>query len=281
MKNKKVILITGTSSGMGKATAIKLHNDGHIVYATGTNVEKIKDLKDMGLKTLYLDVTNDKSMVDAVEFIIQNENKIDVLINNAGYGSYGALEDVKMTEARKQMDVNLFGVSRLTQLVLPHMRKQRNGYVINIASVAAKIWEPFGCWYHSSKFALEGLSDCLRVEVKQFGIKIVIVEPGIIQTNWQKIAFDKMNESLEKSEFEKDSKIKMELYGGMGSEKQRIKASKPKLIANKISKIINKNNPRSRYALGKGAKFMTYAKRIFPDCLMDKLTLMMYEKKTK
>jgi NAD(P)-dependent dehydrogenase (short-subunit alcohol dehydrogenase family) len=160
--SKSVALVTGASSGIGKATALRLAALGFTVYAAARRVERMSDMADHGIHVESLDVTDDGSMVKVVDKIVSEHGRIDILVNNAGYGSYGAVEDVPIAEARRQFDVNVFGLARLTQLVLPHMRAQRDGYIVNISSMGGKIWEPLGGWYHAAKFAVEGLSDCLR-----------------------------------------------------------------------------------------------------------------------
>src|SRR5215207_11623280 len=179
-----VALITGASSGIGEATAVELLRRGFTVYGAARRVDRMAALADRGVHVIEMDVTDDASMTSGVERVIREQGRIDVLVNNAGYGSYGALEDVPLDEARRQFEVNVFGLARLTQLVLPHMRAQRDGYIVNISSMGGKIWEPLGSWYHASKFAVEGLSDSLRVEVAEFGIKVVIIEPGTIRSEW-------------------------------------------------------------------------------------------------
>ena len=175
---KKVVLITGASAGIGKETAKLLAGEGFVVYAAARRIDKMQDLKALGIKLLQMDITLDDSVTKAVEEIMSNEKQIDVLVNNAGYGSYGSLEDVALSEARYQFEVNIFGLARLTQLILPHMREKRAGKIINISSMGGKFGEPHGAWYHATKYAVEGLSDCLRMELKQFGIDVVIIEPG-------------------------------------------------------------------------------------------------------
>ena len=142
------------------------------------------ELATAGAALLKLDLTDDASIVAAVNAIKSEAGRIDVLVNNAGYGSYGALEDVPLSEGRRQFEVNVFGLARLCQLVLPMMRAQKSGKIVNITSIGGKIWEPLGGWYHATKFAVEGLSDCLRVEVAPFGIDVIVIEPGAIRTEW-------------------------------------------------------------------------------------------------
>ena len=149
--------------------------EDYIVYAGARRVDRMRPLASAGARLLSLDVTDDASLTTAVETILRETGRIDVLVNNAGYGSYGALEDVPLDEARRQFDVNIFGLARLTQLVLPTMRAQRSGKIVNVSSIGGEIGEPFGSWYHATKFAVEGLSDSLRMELRQFGIQVVVI----------------------------------------------------------------------------------------------------------
>lgn len=190
--NTKVALVTGASSGIGEATALRLKAQGHTVYAAARRVDRMQSLADAGVYVLAMDVTDDGSMQAGIKQMIAKSGRIDVLVKNAGYGSYGAVEDVPLGEACGQFEVNVFGAVRLTQLVLPHMRQQRSGTIINITSMGGKIHTPLGGWYHGTKFALEGISDCLRREVEPFGINVVVVEPGGIKTEWAGIAADKL-----------------------------------------------------------------------------------------
>ena len=190
------MLITGASSGIGKGTAMKLLADGYSVYAAARRVEQMQDLADSGATALRMDVTKEDEIVAAVERIDAEQGGTDILVNNAGFGLYGAMEDIPLDEARYQFEVNLFGAARLTQLVLPHMREQRAGKIVNISSMGGKIYTPLGSWYHATKFALEGWSDCLRFELKDFGIDVIVIEPGAIRTEFGDVAF---GPSLERS----------------------------------------------------------------------------------
>jgi len=186
----KTALVTGASSGIGEATAVKLHELGFTVHGAARRVDRLVQLAGHGIKPLAMDVTDEDSMRAGVERILAETGRIDVLVNNAGYGSYGAIEDVPMDEARRQFEVNVFGLARLAQLVLPHMRELRSGTIVNISSMGGKIYTPLGGWYHGTKFAVEALSDCLRIETKPFGINVVVIEPGGIKTEWGEIAAD-------------------------------------------------------------------------------------------
>ena len=159
-----------------------------------------------------MDVTDDASMVAGIQRIVDEQGRIDVLVNNAGYGSYGAVEDVPIDEARRQFEVNVFGLARLVQLVTPHMRAQESGRIINISSIGGKFYEPFGAWYHATKFAVEGFSDSLRMELRPFGIKVVLIEPGPIRTEWNEIARDSL---LERSGIRPVRRVRPQAHGVM------------------------------------------------------------------
>ncbi|WP_156158951.1 oxidoreductase [Demequina gelatinilytica] len=179
-----VILITGASSGMGREAALRLAADGHTVYAAARRTDLLEALRPHGIVPLELDVTSDEDCTRAVATVLDESGRIDVLVNNAGYGLYGPVEEVPLEEARRQFDVNLFGLARLTQLVLPHMRERGTGRIVNISSMGGRIYTPMGAWYHASKHALEGWSDCLRYELAPFGIDVVVVEPGSVRSEW-------------------------------------------------------------------------------------------------
>ena len=184
----KGALVTGVSSGIGRMVAQEPKNAGFKVYAAARRVDRMADLEKDGFTPVALDPTKGESIVECVNTVLSKEESIDVLVNNAGYGSYGAIEDVPLEEGRRLFDVNLFGMARLIQLVTPAMRKNHYGKIVNISSMGGKIWTKFGGWYHATKYAVEGLSDCLRMELKPFGIDVVVVEPGGIKTGWGIIA---------------------------------------------------------------------------------------------
>ena len=248
---KKVVLVTGASSGIGLETAKLLIEQGHIVYTAARRIDKMKAIGELGANLLEMDVTNEASMVAGVDTILKKEGRIDVLVNNAGYGSYGSLEDVPLSEARYQFDVNIFGLARLAQLVIPTLRAQKSGKIINISSIGGKIGEPHGAWYHATKYAVEGLSDCLRMELKQFGINVVIIEPGAIITEWNEIA----REHLLAVSGSTDYGILAHKHAKMLATADK-QGSHPIVVAKTIVHAISANKPKTRYATGGGAKLI-------------------------
>ncbi|HVD19245.1 MAG TPA: oxidoreductase [Propionibacteriaceae bacterium] len=269
----KTALITGASSGIGEATALHLAELGYTVYAGARRVERMSDLADRGIRTRSVDVTDDPSMVALVEAILADTGRIDVLVNNAGYGLYGALEDVPVEEARRQFDVNIFGLARMTQLVLPQMRAQRDGYIVNISSMGGKIWEPLGSWYHASKFAVEGLSDSLRVEVAAFGIKVVIIQPGTIRSEWSGIAADKLEAASANTPYAEQAKL---VGGGLRAVDHMRMASGPEVVAEAVGKAVQSPKPRTRYIVGGGARGILLAEAVLPDRGFDRFIQLGY-----
>jgi NAD(P)-dependent dehydrogenase (short-subunit alcohol dehydrogenase family) len=267
MKNK-VVLITGASSGIGMATARLLQQKGHMVYATARQVAKMESLRQAGIHTLAMDVTNEESMVAAVETIFREAGRIDVLVNNAGYGSYGALEDVPVAEAKYQFEVNLFGLARLIQLVLPSMRRQQSGRIINVSSIGGRIGEPHGAWYHATKFALEGLSDSLRMELKQFGIHVVVIQPGAIKTEWNGIARQHLLKVSGQTAYRDLAQKHIRMLENADN-----RGSDPVVIAQVIEKAIQAGRPRTRYAAGAGAKPILFLRKVLSDRAFDQLVL--------
>ena len=257
----KVILITGASSGIGFDAAQTLARQGHRVYAAARRVERMEPLKADGVIPLRLDVTDEASMQEAVRTILEAEGRIDALVNNAGYGYFGAIENVSMEEARRQLEVNVFGMARLCQLVLPSMREQGSGRIVNISSVAGKAVMYFGGWYHVSKYSVEALSDALRMEVKPFGIDVALIEPGGIRTDWGLIAADHLAESSKGTPYEKEGVRESETLRKAYSIRL---LSKPQVVTCAISKAINRKHPRARYRIGFGADTLVFFHTLLP-----------------
>lgn len=276
--SEKVALVTGASSGIGEVTARKLQELGYMVYGAARRVDRMQGLESAGMHTLAMDVTDDASVTAAVEQIIAETGRIDVLVNNAGYGSYGSIEDMPLDEARHQFEVNIFGAMNLTQKVLPHMRAQRSGTIINISSMGGKMYTPLGGWYHATKFALEALSDSLRMEVEPFGIDVVIIEPGGIATEWGGIAADNVEKVSGNGAYANQAKAVAKSLRGGGVNR----GSQPTVISDAIAKALTAEKPKTRYAVGFGARPLIAAHAILPDRAFDKLiSLAMGIKRTK
>ena len=264
--DRRVALVTGASSGIGQATALRLHEAGFVVYGVARRTDRMQDLREHGIKTLAMDVTDEESAALGVKQIVAEAGRIDVLVNNAGYGSYGAVEDVSLDEARHQFEVNLFGAARLIQLVLPAMRTRRSGTIINITSMGGKIYTPFGAWYHGTKFALEALSDCLRLETKPFGIDVVVIEPGGIRTEWSGIAADHLRETSGAGGYADQARA---VANAFSSEAMAKRSSPPEVIAKTVTKAAGARRPKTRYAVGSGAKPLIFLHRWLPDRAFD------------
>lgn len=267
---KKVALITGASSGMGKSTASILHGQGYIVYGAARRTEEMNDLKIKGMGVVSLDLTNDASIVEAVNTILGKEGRIDILVNNAGYGSYGAVEDVPLEEARRQFEVNLFGMARLTQLVLPAMRTQKSGRIVNISSMGGKIYTPLGAWYHATKHAVEGWSDCLRLELKEFGIDVVVVEPGGIKTPWGEIAAENLQKTSGHGAYARFANKMAENTKKMYTGDQLTDVN---VLGRTIAKAATVKNPKTRYVKGYMAKIAIAIRKWFGDKVYDKVIM--------
>jgi NADP-dependent 3-hydroxy acid dehydrogenase YdfG len=264
----KIALVTGASSGIGEATARALMAAGYKVFAGARRLDRMAGLAAAGATLLKLDVTDGASTVAAIEAIKTGAGRLDVLVNNAGYGSYGALEDVPLDEARRQFDVNVFGLARLCQLVLPIMRAQKSGKIVNITSVGGKIWEPLGSWYHATKFAVEGLSDCLRAEVEGFGIDVIIIEPGAIRTEWAGIARDGLLQTSGSGAYAEQAKGHARLLAAADTSRL---TSPPTVVAKTIVRAVGARRPKTRYATGGGARTILFLRTILPDRMFDRL----------
>jgi len=266
----KTALVTGASSGIGKSTVIDLLKEGVTVYAAARRVEKMKDLEQAGARILQMDVTDDLSMQKGISQIVEESGSLDILVNNAGYGSYGAVEDVPMDEARRQFEVNIFGLARLTQLVLPGMRKKHYGKIINISSIGGKIYTPFGGWYHATKHALEGLSDSLRLEAASFGVDVIIIEPGGIATDWGIISAENLQKTSAGGAYAQQAEVAAATMKKMYSGKQ---LSPPSVVSRSIVKAIKVRKPKTRYAMGYMSGAALFARRLLSDRLFDKIAL--------
>jgi len=269
----QVALITGASSGIGEATALELARRGFTVYGVARRVDRMAGLAARGVHTFEMDVTDDASITSGVERILREQGRIDVLVNNAGYGSYGALEDVPIEEARRQFEVNVFGLARLTQLVLPHMRAQRSGRIVNVSSIGGKFYEPLGAWYHATKFALEGLSDSLRLELKPHGVHVVVIEPGTIRTEWGGIASESAVARSGGTAYGRQAKQLAKVYDladrpGVGTP--------PRVVGVAIAKAVTARRPRIRYAVPFGAKAILVLRWILTDRAFDWVILRAY-----
>jgi len=270
MKKQKVVLVTGASSGIGKATAKRLIDDGYKVYVAARRVEQMKDLESLGATPLKMDITIEEDVQKVVDTIVAKDGGVDVLVNNAGYAIYGAVEDTSIEDARRQFEVNIFGLARLTQLVLPHMREQKAGKIINISSMGGKMYTPLGAWYHGTKHALEGWSDCLRLELKPFGIDVVIIEPGAIVTEFGNVMANPLVERSGKGPYARMANSVKQATDDMYEKGQ---GSKPEVIANVISKAVRAKKPKTRYAKGKFAKPMMFIRKWFGDRVFDKVVM--------
>jgi NAD(P)-dependent dehydrogenase (short-subunit alcohol dehydrogenase family) len=269
----RVALVTGGSSGIGEQTALRLRDAGFTTYAVARRVDRMEALARSGVSTFAMDVTDDASMVAGVERVIADHGRLDVLVNNAGYGSYGSVEDVPIDEARRQFEVNVFGLARLIQLVTPHMRAQESGRIINVSSIGGKFYEPLGAWYHATKFAVEGLSDSLRVELAPYGIRVVIIEPGPIRTEWNTISRESLVEVSRGTAYEDQAE---KVRSRMEKADQPMTSSGPEVVAKKILKAATTSHPKPRYPVGRGAGTIMGARRVLPDRAFDQIIKRLY-----
>ena len=261
--NDLVALVTGGSSGMGREAALALNAQGVTVYAAARR--PMPELEDRGIHTLHMDVTDEDSLQAGVATVVGNEGRIDILINNAGYGSYGTIEEVPMSEARHQFDVNVFGAMRLTQLVLPHMMDRGRGRIVNISSMGGKFAMALGGWYHATKYALEALSDALRQEVRPFGIDVVLIEPGLIHTNWSTIAAKNLRETSGLGTY---AVIAQNFAAALDFASQGL-ATDPAVLGRTIAHAATTKRPHTRYRRGMGAWTMTALLPLVPDRVFD------------
>ena len=270
MNVSKAVLITGCSSGIGWATAERLVDVGWRVYATARSVEKMAPLEQRGCELLPLDVTDEDSMRSAVDEVERQDGPVGVLINNAGYSQSGAVESVPMEKVRRQFETNFFGLARMCQLVLPGMRRQGYGRIVNVSSMGGKLTFPGAGYYHATKHAVEALSDALRFEVQGFGVKVSVIEPGLIRTDFAETAVGSMDgsdgenpyagfdESVAKATAENYERGPFARLGGG-----------PEAVAEAIDHAVSVRSPRSRYAVTPSARLFLRLRRLLPDRAWD------------
>lgn len=268
--NRKVVLVTGASSGMGKAFAQALLAEGMTVYAVARRVEAMADLAKAGAITLKMDITQQEEIQSVVAHIIQNHGGVDILINNAGFGLYGAMEDTSIEDARYQFEVNLFGMAYLTKLLLPSMRQKKSGRIINMSSMGGKIYTPLGSWYHATKHAVEGWSDCLRLELSPFNIDVVIIEPGAIATEFAGVMVEPMLERSGKGPY---AKMAQAVAESTRASEAKGELSNPQVIVDLVLQAVRARRPKTRYVAGKYAKPMIFVRKWFGDRIFDKMVL--------
>ena len=263
-KNTFRILVTGASSGIGFETAKELARLGHTVYAGARRVALMEPLREFGVTPVELDVTSEESIAECLEAV----GPVDVLVNNAGYGYFGPIETVSLEEARRQLEVNLFGLAALTKAVLPGMRSRGFGRIVNIGSVAGKAAMNFGGWYNVSKFAVEAFSDALRIEMKPFGVSVVLIEPGTIKTAWGDIAADHLAECVAGTAYEEDG---LRQAGVMHKGYSLKVLSAPSVVTRAIVRAVTARRPRTRYRPGLGASSIVFWHAVLPSRWWDAL----------
>lgn len=266
----RAVLVTGCSTGIGRATALRLARAGWPVFATARRVEAIRDLADAGCRCLPLDVCDEGSMRAAVEAAEKEHGALGALVNNAGYGSEGPLEEIAMEEVRRQFETNVFGLLRLAQLVLPGMRRQRSGRVVNLSSMGGRLTLPGGGIYHATKYAVEALSDALRFEVRGFGIQVVVIEPGAIKTRFGDTAIGRVdavaNRDAAYDAFRES--LKQQIRGAYEGPLAAL-AGEPDDVARVIERALSARRPKTRYPITAGARLLMGLRRWLPDRAFD------------
>lgn len=264
----RIAIVTGASTGIGFETAIALRAAGFIVYAGARRVDKMEPLKQHGITVLSLDVTSEESMASAVRLVEAAHGRVHLLVNNAGYGSYGSLEEVPLDEGRRQFEVNVMGLARMTQLVIPGMRSAHSGRIINVASIGGKIYEPLGAWYHGTKFAVEGMSDSLRLELGPHGIDVVIIEPSGTDSEWGTIAGEGLLTASGGGPYREQAHVvaaALASTSGTG----HVLSTPARVVARTIVRAATAKRPRTRYPVGRGAWSVLAMRRILPDRAFD------------
>ncbi|SDB80797.1 Short-chain dehydrogenase [Raineyella antarctica] len=268
-----VAIVTGGSSGIGELTARQLHAKGYQVYAVARRTDRLAGLAESGVHVHAVDLTEDASMRELVDRVHAEQGRIDLLVNNAGFGAFGAVETVPLADARAQFEVNVFGLARMAQLVLPHMREVGRGRIINVSSIAGYVAEPYGGWYHASKHAVEGLSDCLRLELRPFGIDVVLVEPGPVRTEWNAIAAKSLADASRGTPYEKQARATRRALKSMNSSLLSVPASR---VSDVIVEAALDDDPRARYPVGRRAAAIIMLAKYLPTRAVDALTGLLY-----
>jgi NAD(P)-dependent dehydrogenase (short-subunit alcohol dehydrogenase family) len=281
MQGDKVALVTGSSSGIGFETSLMLARAGFNTYASMRNLEKSKNITEIAkkeklpLQVVQLDVNNDGSVKDAIVKILKADQRIDVLINNAGYGLFGSVEDTSIEEIKAQFETNFFGVVRVTQQVLPLMRRQNSGTIVNVSSVGGRIGLPALSAYHSTKFALEGLSESIAFELEPFGIRVVIIEPGVIRTNILNSSSSAKKALDPKSPY---FSLSQKLNDNFKSMMESEISSPPEEVAKVILQAVTSENPQLRYSVGDDAANLIHARKNMPDKEFRKMIMKNFSK---
>jgi NAD(P)-dependent dehydrogenase (short-subunit alcohol dehydrogenase family) len=267
---QRTALVTGASSGIGEATALRLAALGITTYAAARRTDRMEHLKKKGVRVLPLDVTDAASIERCVAAVEAGHGGIDILVNNAGYGSYGSIEEVPLEEARRQVEVNLFGLAALTQRAIPHMRLQRWGKILNVTSIGGLQAFPYGGWYHATKFAVEGLSSSLRQELKPFDVDVILIRPGAIKTEWKDIAVDSLRKVSGNGPYAPAVRALYKMFTGPRVEGM---AASPSVIADTIAQAITARRPKSAYLAPRVARIMMrLVKLMGSDRLRDRST---------
>lgn len=275
IEKSRPVLITGCSTGIGRATAERLADEGYNVHATARRPESIEDLAGRGMKTHAVDVTDEASMEAAVAEV-EKDGPIGALVNNAGYSQSGAIESIPMSSVRRQFETNVFGLIRMCQLVLPGMRGASSGRIVNMSSMGGKLVFPGGGIYHATKHSVEALSDALRFEVREFGVHVVIIEPGLIVTDFGETAAGSLADVEEHGP-----------YAGFNAEVARVTANAytgpmarfgagPDAVAKRISKALSASRPNTRYKVTPSAKLMMGMRRLMTDRMWDRMVRSQY-----
>ena len=265
MDTKKVVIVTGASSGIGKETVLRFLQEGYEVHAGARRLDAMRDIEQQGAYLHALDLTKGESVDAFVAQVAAQSGRIDALVNNAGYGLYGSVEEVSLDAARDQLEVNLFGLAHMIQATLPIMRQQGSGRIINITSIGGKVWTLLGAWYHASKFAVEGFSDSLRNEVRPFGIDVVVIEPGAIKTEWSTIAAENVKKISGNGPYSEMAEATARLFMAEGA------SASPHVVADVIYRAASTRHPKARYVAPFAVNIILTLRRLLSDRMFDRV----------